>query len=151
MISAITDPRIDVLLVDDSPHYIRLLQETFREVNAHVRLHIANDGLEAMAFLRREGEINTNAPRPDLILLDLGMPKMDGREVLAEIKKDDDLKSIPTLVLTTSEMGEDIETSYKLHANSFIQKPLQLEQLDGLLKSINEFWFNQSKLHSLEN
>ncbi len=151
MISPITDPRIDVLLVDDSPHYIRLLQETFREVNAHVRFHVASDGLEAMAFLRREGEVNLHAPRPDLILLDLGMPKMDGREVLAEIKKDHDLKSIPTLVLTTSEMGEDIESSYKLHANSFIQKPLRLEELDGLLKSINDFWFTQSKLHSLEN
>lgn len=142
---------IDVLLVDDSPHYIRLIQETFRDINAHVRLHVANDGVEAMAFLRREGKVNLHVPRPDLILLDLGMPKMDGREVLAEIKKDDNLKSIPTLVLTTSEMQQDIDTSYRLHANAFIQKPLRLEQLDVLIASINNFWFTQSKLRSLEN
>jgi two-component system, chemotaxis family, response regulator Rcp1 len=151
MMSLAAEAPIDVLLVDDSPHYIRLIQETFRDINAHVRLHVANDGVEAMAFLRREGKVNLHVPRPDLILLDLGMPKMDGREVLAEIKKDDNLKSIPTLVLTTSEMQQDIDTSYRLHANAFIQKPLRLEQLDVLIASINNFWFTQSKLRSLEN
>jgi chemotaxis family two-component system response regulator Rcp1 len=134
---------IDVLLVEDSPHYVRLIKETFREVNTHVHFHVASDGVEAMAFLRDPGVAN---PRPDLILLDLGMPKMDGREVLAKLKEDDNLKTIPTLVLTTSEAQRDVASSYQLHANSFLQKPLRLEQLDALVKSINDFWFVQSKL-----
>jgi len=136
---------IDILLVEDSPHYVRLIQETFREVNTHVHFHVANDGVEAMAFLKQEGKANANSPRPDLILLDLGMPKMDGSEVLAQIKEDQNLKSIPTLVLTTSELQRDIAKSYQLHANSYLQKPLRLEQLENLVKSINDFWFTQSK------
>jgi two-component system, chemotaxis family, response regulator Rcp1 len=134
---------IDVLLVEDSPHYARLIQETFRDINANVNFHMVSDGVEAMDFLEHPGTAN---PRPDLILLDLGMPKMDGREVLAKLKANDDLKTIPTLVLTTSDMQKDIATSYKLHANSYLQKPLRLEQLDVLVKSINDFWFTQSKL-----
>jgi chemotaxis family two-component system response regulator Rcp1 len=138
------DKPTEVLLVEDSPHYARLIQETFREVNAHAHFHIANDGLEAMAFLKRDGEAYADAPRPDLILLDLGMPKMDGRQVLAWLKQDRDLRTIPTLVLTTSEMQADIDSSYENHANSYLQKPLELGQLDTLLKSINDFWFTNS-------
>jgi len=132
---------IDVLLVEDSPHYARLIQETFREVNARVNFHVVNDGLEAMAFLKRQGKAYADTPRPDLILLDLGMPKMDGREVLAWLKQDRDLKTIPTLVLTTSQMQEDVDSSYEHHANSYLHKPLELAQLDTLMKSINDFWF----------
>jgi CheY-like chemotaxis protein len=135
---------INVLLVEDSPHYARLIQETFRDVNAHAHFYIANDGLEAMAFLKRDGKANADAPRPDLILLDLGMPKMDGRQVLAWLKQDRDLRTIPTLVLTTSEMQGDIDSSYENHANSYLQKPIELGQLDTLMKSINDFWFANS-------
>ena len=98
---------IQVLLVEDSPGDVRLTQEAFREANPSIHLHVANDGVEAMAFLRHEGA-NVNAPRPDLILLDLNLPKMDGREVLAHIKEDDSLKTIPTVILTTSEAEADI-------------------------------------------
>ncbi|MFZ0276642.1 MAG: response regulator [Candidatus Sulfotelmatobacter sp.] len=135
---------IDVLLIEDSPSYARLIQETFREVNAHVNFYVVSDGLEAQAFLKRQGKANADTPRPDLILLDLGMPKMDGREVLAWLKQDRDLKSIPTLVLTTSQMQADIDISYANHANSYLQKPLELGQLDTLMKSINDFWFSKS-------
>ena len=134
---------LDVLLIDDSPQYARLIQETFRDVNPQIHFHTASDGTEALAFLKHPG---TASPRPDLILLDLRMPKMDGREFLARLKEDDNLKTIPTLVLTTSDMQKDIAASYELHANSYLQKPLQLEQLDVLVKSINDFWFTQSKL-----
>ena len=135
---------IDVLLVEDSVHYARLIQETFREVNARVNFHVVNDGLEAMAFLKRQGAANADTPRPDLILLDLGMPKMDGREVLVWLKQDRDLRTIPTIVLTTSQMQGDIDTSYDNHANSYLQKPLELGQLDILMKSINDFWLEKA-------
>lgn len=135
---------IDVLLIEDSASYSRLIQETFREVNAHVNFHVVNDGLEAMAFLKRKGKANADTPRPDLILLDLGMPKMDGREVLAWLKQDRDLRTIPTIVLTTSQMQGDIDSCYDNHANSYLQKPLELGQLDTLMKSINDFWFNRA-------
>ncbi len=134
---------INVLLVEDSPHYVRLIQETFRSANARVRFHVTNDGTEALAFLRKPGVAH---PRPDLILLDLGMPKMDGRELLAKIKQDVDLKTIPTIVLTTSDAQEDIVNCYRLHANSYLQKPLRLEELESLVKSIDDFWLNHSKL-----
>lgn len=137
---------IDVLLIDDSPHYIRLVQEAFRDVNAQVKFHVANDGLEALAFLRHESELNLSAPRPDLILLDLAMPKMNGCEFLAKLKEDEELRTIPTVVLTTSDMRQDVQTSFRLHANAYLQKPLRLDQLDTLLKSINDFWFAQSTL-----
>jgi CheY-like chemotaxis protein len=144
--SAESGAPIDVLLIDDSPHYIRLVQEAFRDVNAHVKFHVANDGLEALAFLRHEGDLNRNVPRPDLILLDLAMPKMNGCEFLALLKVDEDLRTIPTVVLTTSEMRQDVQSSFRLHANAYLQKPLRLDQLDVLLKSINDFWFAQSTL-----
>ena len=136
---------IQVLLVEDSPGDVRLTQEAFRVANESIRLHVASDGVEAMAFLRREGE-HVNAPRPDLILLDLNLPKMDGRVVLANIKADANLKSIPTVILTTSESEVDIAKSYRLQANCYLSKPVQLEAFENLVKSINDFWLTKVKL-----
>ena len=136
---------IEVLLVEDSPGDVRLTQEAFREANRAIHLHVASDGVEAMAFLRRRGT-NVDAPRPDLILLDLNLPKMDGREVLAHIKEDESLKLIPTVILTTSVAEEDIVKSYQLHANCYLSKPVQLEAFEGLVKSINDFWLTKVKL-----
>lgn len=136
---------IEVLLVEDSPGDVRLTQEAFREANREIRLHIAVDGIEAMSFLKREGD-NTTAPRPDLILLDLNLPRMDGREVLACIKADDSLKLIPTVILTTSDAEADIVKSYQLQANCYLSKPVQLEEFEGLVKSINDFWLTRVKL-----
>jgi two-component system, chemotaxis family, response regulator Rcp1 len=134
-----------LLLVEDSPGDVRLTQEAFRSANSTVVLHVAADGEEAIAFLRQEGR-HTDAPRPDLILLDLNLPKLDGREVLALIKEDVTLKSIPTVVLTTSAAEADIAESYKLHANSYFTKPVGFEEFDGLVKCINEFWLEKAKL-----
>jgi chemotaxis family two-component system response regulator Rcp1 len=136
---------IEVLLVEDSPGDVRLTQEAFRESGKIVRLHLAADGIEAVAFLRREG-IYANAPRPDLILLDLNLPKMDGREVLALIKKDPGLKIIPTIVLTTSDDEADVVISYQLQANCFLRKPAQWDAFDNLVRSINAFWLTRAKL-----
>ncbi len=136
---------IDVLLVEDSPGDVRLTQEAFREANRSVHLHVASDGVEAMAFLRQEG-VHATAPRPDLILLDLNLPKMDGREVLAQIKGDEGLKTIPTVVLTTSEAEADIAKSYQLQANCYLSKPVQLYAFESLVKSINDFWLTKVKL-----
>jgi chemotaxis family two-component system response regulator Rcp1 len=136
---------IQVLLVEDSPGDVRLTQEAFREANPSVVLHVATDGVEAMAFLRREGA-HFNAPRPDLILLDLNLPKMDGREVLALIKEDEGLKTIPTVILTTSDAEADIVKSYELRANCYLSKPVQLEAFEDLVKSINDFWLKKVKL-----
>lgn len=136
---------IDVLLVEDSPGDVRLTQEAFREADMSIRLHVASDGVEAMDFLRRKGA-HANAPRPALILLDLNLPIMDGREVLANIKADDDLKSIPTVILTTSDAEIDIAKSYQLQANCYLSKPVQLEAFEMLVKSIDHFWLRTVKL-----
>lgn len=136
---------IEVLLVEDSPGDVRLTQEAFREANRSVHLHVAFDGVEAMAFLRREG-VHGAAPRPDLILLDLNLPKMDGREVLAHIKEDDSLKTIPTVILTTSDAEADIVKSYELRANCYLSKPVQLDAFESIVKSINDFWLTKVKL-----
>jgi CheY-like chemotaxis protein len=136
---------IKVLLVEDSPGDVRLTQEAFREANRKIHLHVAVDGVEAMAFLRREG-VHANAARPDLILLDLNLPKMDGREVLTHIKEDDSLKLIPTVILTTSDSEADIVKSYELQANCYLTKPVQLEAFEMLVKSINDFWLTKVKL-----
>jgi len=136
---------IDVLLVEDSPGDVRLTQEAFREANGAIHLHVATDGVEAMAFLRHEG-IHAHAPRPNIILLDLNLPKMDGREVLALIKEDPSLKLIPTVILTTSEAEVDIVKSYQLQANCYLNKPVQLEVFEGLVRSINDFWLTKVKL-----
>jgi CheY-like chemotaxis protein len=135
----------EVLLIEDSPGDVRLTQEAFRDVNQLVYLHVVNDGVEAMAFLKQEGKL-THAPRPDLILLDLNLPKMDGRQVLAQIKEDNNLKTIPTVILTTSEDQMDILKSYQLLANCYLTKPVELDQFESLVKSINEFWLTKVKL-----
>jgi len=136
---------IHVLLVEDSPGDVRLTQEAFRDANSSIRLHVATDGVEAMAFLRREGS-HTDSPRPDLILLDLNLPRMDGREVLAHIKEDASLKMIPTVILTTSDSEVDIVKSYQLAANCYLTKPVQLPAFESLVKSINDFWLTKAKL-----
>jgi CheY-like chemotaxis protein len=136
---------IDVLLVEDSPGDVRLTQEALRDAKRAIRLHVACDGVEAMAFLRRVG-VHAGAPRPDLILLDLNLPKMDGREVLAQIKADDSLKTIPTIILTTSQAEADIVTSYQLQANCYLSKPVQLDAFETLVRSINDFWMTKVKL-----
>ena len=134
---------IQVLLVEDNPGDVRLTQEAFRDANSSVHLHVASDGVQAMAFLRQEG---ADATRPDLILLDLNLPKMDGRAVLADIKKDDSLKTIPTVILTTSESEADILQSYQLQANCYLSKPVRLDAFEAVVKSINDFWLTRAKL-----
>jgi len=141
---------LDVLLVEDNLGDVRLIRETFRDVNRSIRLHLAADGVEAMAFLRREGP-NALAPRPVLILLDLNLPKMDGREVLAEVKADIDLKTIPIVILTTSDAESDITRSYELQANCYLTKPVRLEDFENLVKSVNDFWLTRVKLPNVPN
>jgi chemotaxis family two-component system response regulator Rcp1 len=136
---------MEVLLVEDSPGDVRLTQEAFRDANISIHLHVASDGVEAMAFLRHEGP-HVDSPRPDIILLDLNLPKMDGREVLAHIKEDSSLKTIPTVILTTSDAEVDIVKSYQLHANCYLSKPVQLNAFESLVKSINNFWLTTVKL-----
>jgi CheY-like chemotaxis protein len=136
---------IEVLLVEDSPGDVRLTQEAFREANSRIQLHVASDGIEAMAFLRHEGD-RVHAPRPDFILLDLNIPKMDGREVLSQIKQDEKLMTIPTIILTTSSAEADIAKCYELHANCYLTKPAQLDEFEAVVKSINDFWIARVKL-----
>ena len=136
---------VEVLLVEDSPGDVRLTREAFGEVNSSIRLHVAADGLEAMAFLKREG-VHARAPRPGIILLDLNLPKMDGREVLVQIKADSSLKTIPIVILTTSNSQVDIAKSYQLQANCYLSKPVQLDAFESLVKSINDFWLTKVKL-----
>jgi CheY-like chemotaxis protein len=136
---------IEVLLVEDSPGDVRLTREAFREANSLIRLHVAYDGFEAMAFLRQEGG-HVDAPRPDFILLDLNLPKMDGREVLAHIKNDESLKTIPTIILTISHAEKDIVKSYQAHANCYLSKPVELEEFESMVKSINDFWLTKAML-----
>jgi CheY-like chemotaxis protein len=137
--------RLEVLLVEDSPGDVRLTQEAFRDANMDIRLHVACDGIEAMSFLRQEDGY-VDAPRPDFILLDLNLPRMDGREVLSQIKADAGLRTIPTVILTTSDSEADIVHSYQLQANCYLSKPVQLEAFEGLVKSINDFWLTRVKL-----
>jgi two-component system, chemotaxis family, response regulator Rcp1 len=134
-----------ILLVEDSPGAVRLTREAFREASISVELHVAADGVEAMAFLKHDGD-HVNAPRPDMILLDLNLPKMDGREVLAYIKADIGLRNIPTVILTTSDAETDILRSYQLHANCYLTKPVQLDEFEALVKSISDFWLTKAKL-----
>lgn len=136
---------VDILLVEDNPGDIRLTQEALKEGKVLNNLHIARDGVEAMAFLRRQDKY-ADAVRPDLILLDLNLPKKDGHEVLAEIKTDEGLKRIPVVILTTSEADEDILKTYDYHANCYITKPMDLNQLINVVKSIEDFWLSLVKL-----
>jgi CheY-like chemotaxis protein len=136
---------IEILLVEDSPGDIRLTIEALKDGKIHNRLSVVNDGVEALAFLRRQGQ-HAKAPRPDLILLDLNLPKKDGREVLTEIKQEEDLKRIPVVVLSISTAEKDILKTYDLHANCYINKPVDFDQFINVVKSIEDFWFTVVKL-----
>jgi two-component system, chemotaxis family, response regulator Rcp1 len=136
---------LHVLLVEDSPGDIRLTREAFRAANKNMKLSVVTDGVEAMAFLRREG-VYIGAIRPDLILLDLNMPRMSGREVLTRLKADDNLKTIPVVILTTSDSEGDIVKSYQLSANCYLCKPVELEEFERLVQSINDFWLTRVNL-----
>jgi chemotaxis family two-component system response regulator Rcp1 len=140
----------NVLLVEDSAGDVRLTQEAFRAANPSVDLHIANDGMEAMIFLRNQNG-HANSPRPHMILLDLNMPRMDGPQVLAEIKKDDKLKTIPIVILTTSEAEADVAKSDQLQANCYLTKPVPLDAFEELLKCLNEFWLTTVRLPQKRN
>jgi two-component system, chemotaxis family, response regulator Rcp1 len=132
---------IEILMVEDSPTDVLLAREALRHAKVLNHLHVVEDGVEAMAFLRREGPF-ADAPRPDLILLDFNLPRKDGREVLGEIKGDQDLQLIPVVVLTTSKAEEDVLRSYRLHANCFISKPVEFSSFATIIQSIENFWFS---------
>ncbi len=136
---------IDILLVEDNPGDVRLAQEALKESKVRNKLYVVEDGVEAMAFLRREGKYET-APRPDLILLDLNLPRKSGREVLSEIKTDENLMRIPVVVLTVSRAEEDVIRCYSHHANCYITKPLDFNQFMEVTRSIEEFWLTIVKL-----
>ncbi len=136
---------IEVLLVEDNPGDVRLMQEALKDSKVHNNLHVVYDGDEAMSFLRREGKYS-GAPEPNLIMLDLNLPGKDGREVLDEIKNDPALKRIPVVVVTTSSAEEDILKSYNLHANCFVTKPVNIEQFIKVVHAIEDFWFTIVKL-----
>ncbi len=136
---------IDILLVEDNPGDVRLAQEALKESKLRNKLFVVDDGVKAMAFLRQQGEY-ANAPRPDLILLDLNLPRKSGREVLAEVKTDENLKRIPVVVLTVSQAEEDVIRCYNHHANCYITKPLDFSQFMEVTKSIEEFWLTIVKL-----
>jgi CheY-like chemotaxis protein len=129
----------EVLLVEDSPGDVRLTREALKEGKVRNNLSVVNDGVEALEFLRRQGKY-AEAPRPDIVLLDLNMPRKDGREVLAEMKSDESLKRIPVVILTTSEAEQDILKTYDLHANCYLTKPVDLEQFISIVKSVEDFW-----------
>ncbi|GGP64510.1 response regulator [Saccharothrix coeruleofusca] len=136
---------IDVLLVEDDPGDALMTQEAFEHHKIRNQLHVVRDGVEAMEFLRREGEY-ASAPRPGLILLDLNLPKRDGREVLADIKADESLRTIPVVVLTTSEAEEDILRSYDLHANAYVTKPVDFDRFIEVVRQIDDFFVTVVKL-----
>jgi CheY-like chemotaxis protein len=136
---------IEVLLVEDEPGDVLMTQEAFKEHKLGNRLHIASDGVDALRFLRREGE-HAEAPRPHLILLDLNLPRMDGREVLTEIKKDPQLAHIPVVVLTTSEAEEDVLRSYQLHASAYVPKPVDFERFVDVVRRIDDFFVTVVRL-----
>lgn len=142
-----TGKPIEILLVEDNPADVRLTEEALREGKVRNNLHVARDGVEAIEFLRGRGKF-AGAVRPDLVLLDLNLPRKDGREVLAEIKEDPELCAIPVVVLTTSSAEADILKSYKLHANCYITKPVDLEQFVVVVKSIDDFWLTVVRLPS---
>jgi chemotaxis family two-component system response regulator Rcp1 len=135
----------EILLVEDSPGDVRLTREALKDGKMHINLHVASDGIEAMAFLNREKEYS-DVPRPDLILLDLNLPRKDGRQVLEEIKANPALMTIPIVILTTSASEEDVLRSYRLHANCYISKPVDLDGFLKVIKSIDNFWLSIVKL-----
>jgi CheY-like chemotaxis protein len=136
---------VEILLVEDNAGDVRLTQEALREGRVCNRLSVARDGVEALAYLRREGP-HAYAPRPDLVLLDLNLPRKSGREVLQEMKSDPELRSIPVVVLTTSEDQQDVQRSYELNANCYITKPVELDEFLGVIQSVQDFWFTVVKL-----
>jgi two-component system, chemotaxis family, response regulator Rcp1 len=136
---------IEILLVEDNPGDVRLTEEALKEGKFLNRLHVVQDGVAALDFLHRRGAY-ADAVRPDLVLLDLNLPRKDGREVLAEIKSDEDLRRIPVVILTTSSSDEDILRSYNLHANCYVTKPVDLDQFIRVVGSIHDFWFSVVKL-----
>ena len=136
---------IEVLLVEDDPGDVLLIQEAFEDNKVRNRLHCVSDGVDALRFLRREDEF-AGAPRPDLILLDLNLPRKDGREVLAEVKTDESLQQIPVVVLTTSKREEDVLRSYKLHANAYVTKPVDFDRFIEVVRQIDEFFVTVVKL-----
>ena len=136
---------IEILLVEDNPGDVRLTKEALKECKMHNNLAVVGDGTEAIAFLRQEGKY-VDSPRPDLILLDLNLPKTDGREVLKTIKTDHELRRIPVVILTTSKAEEDVIRTYDLHANCYITKPVDLDQFIRVVKSIESFWLTIVKL-----
>lgn len=138
---------VDILLVEDSPTDVLLAQEALEHAKVLNKLHVVSDGVEAIQFLRREGQFK-DALRPDLVLLDLNLPRKDGREVLEEIKADPELKRIPIVVLTTSKAEEDILRAYGLHANCYVSKPVDFEQFTQVVRAIESFWFNIVSLPS---
>jgi CheY-like chemotaxis protein len=138
------DP-IEVLLVEDDPGDVLLIREAFEDNKVANRLHVVADGVEALEFMRRENG-NEDAPRPDLVLLDLNLPRKDGREVLAEAKADDNLRSIPIVVLTTSQAEEDVLRSYDLHANAYVTKPVDFDRFIGVVRQIDQFFVSVVKL-----
>jgi len=133
------------MLVEDNPGDVRLIVEAMKDKKMRNNLHVVEDGIEALAFLRQEGKY-ADAPRPDLILLDLSLPKKDGREVLAEIKADENLRRIPVVILTTSRAEEDILKAYDLNANCYVTKPVDLDQFIKVVKSVKDFWLTIVKL-----
>ncbi len=140
---------IDILLVEDNPGDVRLTQEAFKEGRLRNQLHVVMDGEAAMQYLNQQGEY-TGVPRPDLILLDLNLPKMNGREVLSAIKNDPDLKRIPVVVLTTSQDETDITESYRQFASSYIVKPVSMEKFIGVVSSFKEYWLSVVKLPNMQ-
>ena len=136
---------VEILLVEDNPGDIRLTKEAMKEAKIINNLNVVEDGVEALAFLRKKGKFK-DVIRPDLILLDLNLPKKNGREVLAEIKQDINLKQIPVVILTVSKAEEDILKTYELHANCFITKPVDMDQFIKVVKSLENFWFSIVKL-----
>lgn len=139
----------DVLLVDDSAGDVRLTGEAIKEARIRLHLHVAEDGAEAMSFLRRKGK-HAGCPRPDLVLLDLNLPRKSGREVLEEMKADLELKCLPVIILTTSSSEEDVRRCYQLHANCYISKPIDLDGFLKVVKSIDTFWLTTVKLPPVE-
>lgn len=138
---------IEILLVEDNPADVRLMKEALRDSKVRNDLHVVEDGVEAMAFLRKE-EAYSSAATPDIILLDLNLPRKSGLEVLAQVKRDEELKRIPIVVLTTSRADEDIVKSYDLHANCYISKPVDLEQFMHVVRTTEDFWLTIVKLPS---
>jgi two-component system, chemotaxis family, response regulator Rcp1 len=136
---------LEVLLVEDSPGDVRLTREALKDAKVHISLHVATDGIEAMAYLERTGK-HAEAPRPDLVLLDLNLPRKDGRQVLKEIKESPSLRTIPVVILTTSSSDADVFQSYHLHANCYISKPVDLDGFIKVVHSIDNFWLSVVKL-----